>query len=192
MGGAPHRGLARPWCGRAWRSPNRRAADRFDRVAISSGSLAGAGESRSAAERHGSPRATVPTSARATSRIRGRGDRPQGRLERRRSRASCCRSARFSRTRSVRAFSAAHRVPSRASTRDIATQARLTGDPRPAWRPIFWPRTGRDSPNPPKARPRPASNSSGTGVLCSRRASLAGESEETCRATWSSVRSLMV
>ena len=39
---------------------------------------------------------------------------------------------------------------------------------------------------------RPASNSSGTGVLCSRRASLAGESEETCRATWSSVRSLMV
>ena len=29
-------------------------------------------------------------------------------------------------------------------------------------------------------------------VLCSRRASLAGESEETCRATWSSVRSLMV
>ena len=95
MGGAPHRGLARPWCGRAWRSPNRRAADRFDRVAISSGSLAGAGESRSAAERHGSPRATVPTSARATSRIRGRGDRPQGRLERRRSRASCCRSARF-------------------------------------------------------------------------------------------------
>src|SRR2546428_85880 len=30
---------------------------------------------------------------------------------------------------------------SRASTRDIATQARLTGDPRLAWRPIFWPTT---------------------------------------------------
>src|SRR3989442_2135595 len=66
----------------------------------------------------------------------------RGRLERRRSRASCCRSARFSRTRSVRAFSAARRVPSRASRRDIATQARLTGDQRPAWRPIFWPTTG--------------------------------------------------
>src|SRR2546422_7462090 len=60
----------------------------------------------------------------------------------RRSRASCCRSARFSRTRSVRPFSAARKVPSRASRRDIATQARLTGDPRPAQRPIFWPTTG--------------------------------------------------
>src|SRR5438128_515287 len=66
----------------------------------------------------------------------------RGRLERRRSRASCCRSARFSRTRSVRAFSAARRVLSRANTRDIATQARLTGDPHPAWRPTFWPTTG--------------------------------------------------
>src|SRR5882724_2547311 len=44
--------------------------------------------------------------------------------------------------RSVRAFSAARRVPSRASTRDISAQAGLTGDPRPAWRPIFWPTTG--------------------------------------------------
>src|SRR5437667_2985128 len=67
-----------------------------------------------------------------------------------------------------------HEVESRHGSREQASQG------------------GRDSPNPPKARPRPASNSSGTGVLCSRRASLAGESEETCRATWSSVRSLMV
>src|SRR5467141_1681068 len=36
----------------------------------------------------------------------------------------------------------ARRVPSRASTRDISAQAGLTGDPRPAWRPIFWPTTG--------------------------------------------------
>src|SRR5437016_5444976 len=41
-----------------------------------------------------------------------------------------------------RTFSAARRVPSRASRRDIATQARLTGDQRPAWRPVFWPTTG--------------------------------------------------
>src|SRR5256884_3771363 len=60
---------------------NRRADDRFDRVATSSsrtrGSPAGASESRSAAERHGALRATVPTTARATSRRRGRGDRPE-------------------------------------------------------------------------------------------------------------------
>ena len=44
----------------------------------------------------------------------------------------------------VGAFSAARRVPSRASTRDIAAQAGLTSDPRPAWRPIFWPTTAVD------------------------------------------------
>src|SRR5258708_4400845 len=54
---------------------------RFVRVATSSsrtrGSPAGASESRSAAERHGALRATVPTTARARSRRRGRGDRPE-------------------------------------------------------------------------------------------------------------------
>ena len=68
----------------------------------------------------------------------------RGRLERRRSRASCCRSARFSRTKSVRAFSAARRVLSRASTRGIATQARLTGDPRPACDRYFGQRQGTE------------------------------------------------
>ena len=58
----------------------------------------------------------------------------RGRVERRRSRASCCRSAKFSRTRSVRAPSAARRAPSRASTRCIAAQARLPADLRPACR----------------------------------------------------------
>ena len=45
-----------------------------------------------------------------------------GRLEQRRSRASCCRSARFSRMRSERVDSAARRAPSRASTRCMAIQ----------------------------------------------------------------------
>src|SRR5207245_1095108 len=53
----------------------------FDRVATSNsrtrGNPGGASESRSAAERHGALRATVPTTARATSRRRGRGDRPE-------------------------------------------------------------------------------------------------------------------
>src|SRR6267378_1856042 len=78
---APEGGWRGPWCGRVGRSPNRRADDRFDRVATSSsrtcGSPAGASESRSAAERHGALPATVPTTARATSRRRGRGDRPE-------------------------------------------------------------------------------------------------------------------
>jgi hypothetical protein len=42
-----------------------------------------------------------------------------GRFDRRRSRTSCCRSARFSSVRSVRLLSAARRAPKRASTRAI-------------------------------------------------------------------------
>src|SRR5882724_11319602 len=52
---------------------------------------------------------------------RRRSRRPnRGRFDRRRSRASCCRSARFSSVRSVRVLSAARSAPNRASTRDIA------------------------------------------------------------------------
>jgi hypothetical protein len=52
---------------------------------------------------------------------RRRSKRPNcGRFDRRRRRASCCRSARFSSARSVRVLSAARRAPIRASTRDIA------------------------------------------------------------------------
>src|SRR6267143_1378701 len=46
-------------------------------VAETRGSPVGASESRSAAERHGALRATVPTTGRATSRRRGRGGRPE-------------------------------------------------------------------------------------------------------------------
>ena len=66
----------------------------------------------------------------------------RGRFERRRSRASCCRSAKFSRTRSVRAPSAARRAPSKASTRCIAVQPRLPAYLRRACRIEFWPTTG--------------------------------------------------
>jgi predicted transport protein len=52
---------------------------------------------------------------------KARSRRPScGRFDRRRSKASCCRSARFSSVRSVRVLSAARRAPNRASTRDIA------------------------------------------------------------------------
>ncbi len=52
---------------------------------------------------------------------RRRSRRPNcGRFDRRRSRASCCRSARFSSVRSARVLSAARRAPNRASARDIA------------------------------------------------------------------------
>ncbi len=70
----------------------------------------------------------------------------RGRLERRRSRANCCRSARFSRTRSVRAPSAARRAPSKTSTRDIAVQPRLPRDPRPACRSSSGQRQASDLP----------------------------------------------
>ena len=51
------------------------------------------------------------------------------RFDRRRSRASCCRSARFSSVRSVRVLSAARRAPNRASTRDIALPGSHDGRP---------------------------------------------------------------
>ena len=61
---------------------------------------------------------------------RTRSRRPNcGRFDRRRSRPSCCRSARFSSVRSVRVLSAARRAPSRASTRDIALHG--SHGPRP-------------------------------------------------------------
>ena len=52
-----------------------------------------------------------------------------GRFDLRRSRASCCRSARFSSVRSVRVLSAARRAPNRASTRDIALPGSHDGRP---------------------------------------------------------------
>src|SRR5438132_1560971 len=52
-----------------------------------------------------------------------------GRVDLRRSRASCCRSARFSSVRSVRVLSAARRAPNRASTRDIALPGSHDGRP---------------------------------------------------------------
>ena len=55
-----------------------------------------------------------------------------GRFDLRRSRASCCRSARFSSVRSVRVLSAARRAPNRTSTRDIALPGSLTVAHRPA------------------------------------------------------------
>jgi len=136
MRGAPQRGLARPWCGRALRPRSRRAVSRFGRAGTSSsrmrGSPACASESRSRANHierlaHRPPlREPYPEES-----IEGPN---RGRFERRRSRASCCRSAKFSRTRSVRAPSAARRAPSRASTRCIAVQPRLPADLRPACR----------------------------------------------------------
>ena len=52
---------------------------------------------------------------------RRRSRRPNcGRFDRRRSRASCCQSAKFSSVRWARVLSAARRAPNRASTRDIA------------------------------------------------------------------------
>jgi len=56
----------------------------------------------------------------------------RGRFERRRSRASCCRSARFSSARSAWVLSAARAAPNRASTRDIAS--RLASVPTPVQR----------------------------------------------------------
>ncbi len=49
-----------------------------------------------------------------------------GRFDRRRSKASCCRSAKFSSVRSVRVLSAARRAPNTASTRDIAVHGSHT------------------------------------------------------------------
>ncbi len=46
-----------------------------------------------------------------------------GRFDRRRSRTSCCRSARFSSARSMRVLSDARSAPNRAITRDIASHA---------------------------------------------------------------------
>ena len=77
-------------------------------------------ESRSRGERGGAPR---PPAHWWESHIQNaRSRRPNcGRFDLRRSRASCCRSAKFSRVRSVRVLIAARRrAPNRSSTRDIA------------------------------------------------------------------------
>jgi len=65
---------------------------------------------------------------------------------RRRSRASCCRSAKFSRTKSERAPSAALRAPSRANTRGICRPASLLCRPLSSVATEFWPTTGERSP----------------------------------------------
>ena len=61
-----------------------------------------------------------------------------GRFDRRRSRTSCCRSARFSSARSMRVLSDARSAPNRAITRDIASLARTPLGHRPAFATGFW------------------------------------------------------
>ena len=71
---------------------------------------------------------------------------PRSLSARRRSRASCCRSAKFSRTKSERAPSAALRAPSRANTRGICRPASLLCRPLSSVATEFWPTTGERSP----------------------------------------------
>ena len=83
------------------------------------------GRTRWSASRHPAHRVESHTQRR-------RSRRPNcGRFDRRRSRASCCRSARFSSVRSVRVLSAARRAPNRASTRAIGLMARTPLAHRP-------------------------------------------------------------
>ena len=65
-----------------------------------------------------------------------------GRLDPWRSRASCCRSARFSRVRSVRVLSAARRAPNKARTRDIALHGSHAARPSSSLGVEFWQTTG--------------------------------------------------
>src|SRR5882762_6193065 len=70
---------------------------------------------------------------------KARSKRPNcGRFDRRRSKASCCRSARFSSVRSVRVLSAARRAPNRASTRDIALHGLHVAGPSSRLGIEFW------------------------------------------------------
>ncbi len=73
-----------------------------------------------------------------------------GRFDRRRSRTSCCRSARFSSARSVRVLSDARSAPNRAITRDIASLARTPLSHRPVWTTGFWQRIGHEQANTPQ------------------------------------------
>src|ERR1700730_28664 len=89
------------------------------------------------AERLGAPSAR-PAHRRESQTQNARSRRPnRSRLERWRSRASCCRSARFSSARLVRVLSAARAAPKRASTRDIALQRRSMPTARPVPRSSF-------------------------------------------------------
>src|SRR2546426_6790148 len=65
-----------------------------------------------------------------------------GCFDRRRSRASRCRSARFSSVRSVRVLSAARRAPNTASTRDIALHGSHAARPSSSLGIKFWQTTG--------------------------------------------------
>ncbi len=65
-----------------------------------------------------------------------------GRFDRRRSRTSCCRSARFSNARSVRVLSDARSAPNKAITRDIASLACTPLGHRPVFATGFWQTTG--------------------------------------------------
>ena len=74
---------------------------------------------------------------------KARSSRPNcGRFDLRRSRASCCRSARFSSVRSVRALSDARRAPNRASTKDIAVHGSHAAGSSSSLGTEFWQRTG--------------------------------------------------
>ncbi len=74
---------------------------------------------------------------------KSRSRRPNcGRFDRRRSRTSCCRSARFSSARSVRVLSDARSAPNSATTRDITSLARTPLGHRPVFAIGFWQRTG--------------------------------------------------
>ncbi len=101
MGGRP----VRPW--RDFQVQKTRKPCRCQRITVS-------GRTRCSASRHPAHRLESHTQRR-------RSRRPnRGRFDPWRSRASCCRSARFSSVRLVRVLSAARRAPNRASTMDIA------------------------------------------------------------------------
>ncbi len=128
MRGAPQSELARaPWYGRNRQAPSPPVADRCARVGISRsrrrGSPAGASESRSRDERCGASLAIPTTSGTATPKRHGRASRIAV-VERRRSRASCCRSAGFSSARAARVLKAARIAPKRERARGTLVSQR--------------------------------------------------------------------